>query len=316
MRITTRMTIDMATGEVLEHQWYEYEGLVELCKGEQEGVKNAELAQNAQFLKVMNDQLAMQKRFADPVFNNLAHYLSDQHGFTPEQSANLVSQFLDQQSQNFGQAASSTMTALRRRGEGGGDQPTGGAFTRGLEGLQGMQAASTSAGLRDINLADIQQALSNKFNTASIFSGLAPAFGNQAMGFGGLSQNAMFNAIKAGEGRPGILENFGNAFGGALGKSLGNAVGGGIGGVMGGGSFTGGVNSSGGGGCWIAATLYGGWFEPRTVRARAWLADWRERSIIGRWVTSLYYRYGQQAARKPWLVRLLKPLFDIISEER
>lgn len=32
MRITTRITWDMASGEVLEHQWYEYAGPVAQCK--------------------------------------------------------------------------------------------------------------------------------------------------------------------------------------------------------------------------------------------------------------------------------------------
>ena len=31
MRITTRMTIDMLTGKVLEHEFYEYDGPVALC---------------------------------------------------------------------------------------------------------------------------------------------------------------------------------------------------------------------------------------------------------------------------------------------
>lgn len=44
--------------------------------------------------------------------------------------------------------------------------------------------------------------------------------------------------------------------------------------------------------CWIAAELYGGWYEARTVLIRRWLIE----NFTGHWLLNLYTRYGERVA--------------------
>jgi hypothetical protein len=81
-----------------------------------------------------------------------------------------------------------------------------------------------------------------------------------------------------------------------------------------------GAPSSGGGGmdtghCWVAAELYGGWFEPRTVLLRSWLNEEFRRTWLGDGVMRFYLRFGERIAaiaRRSRAVRwMLRPLFEL-----
>lgn len=59
--------------------------------------------------------------------------------------------------------------------------------------------------------------------------------------------------------------------------------------------------------CWIAEVLYG----PLSVEVfvvRWYLTTYHNDS----WFVALYRKYGQWASKQPWLVRMLKPLFDML----
>ncbi len=45
--------------------------------------------------------------------------------------------------------------------------------------------------------------------------------------------------------------------------------------------------------CWVAAEVFGGWYEPRTVLVREWLTTEFVKSIVGRVVVASYRRFGQ-----------------------
>ena len=65
---------------------------------------------------------------------------------------------------------------------------------------------------------------------------------------------------------------------------------------------------SGGGGsspCWIAAELFDGWTDRRTVMVRYWLVNVYEKTFIGSMVVGLYRKYGRWAARQ---VRAYRPV--------
>ena len=66
--------------------------------------------------------------------------------------------------------------------------------------------------------------------------------------------------------------------------------------------------------CWIAAALYGGWDDPRTILVRAWLNTEFNKTWFGRLAMLVYLRYGQSVAaslpRRPRLNRLLRWVFD------
>lgn len=63
--------------------------------------------------------------------------------------------------------------------------------------------------------------------------------------------------------------------------------------------------------CWIAAEIYGGWEEPRTVIIRRWLLE----NYPEHWLMKLYRRYGERVAA---LVRKHRPIrwaFTLIFNE-
>jgi hypothetical protein len=68
-------------------------------------------------------------------------------------------------------------------------------------------------------------------------------------------------------------------------------------------------------GCWIAAELFGGWYEPRTVLVRNWLWNDFNRLWIGRKLLGIYLKYGARIAEAirvyPSLRILFSPLFNL-----
>lgn len=62
--------------------------------------------------------------------------------------------------------------------------------------------------------------------------------------------------------------------------------------------------------CWIAQALYGE-DDPRVQAIRAYLLGPFSRYAMGRYVVALYRRYGERVASMPWLVHLLRPLFEL-----
>ena len=74
------------------------------------------------------------------------------------------------------------------------------------------------------------------------------------------------------------------------------------------------VAASDPGGCWVAAELYGGWFEPKTIAARYYVNN-----IAPTWFKDLYLAHGQDFAKMlrehPELKPLIRPLFERFSEE-
>lgn len=67
-------------------------------------------------------------------------------------------------------------------------------------------------------------------------------------------------------------------------------------------------------GCWIAAAVYDGWDDPRTIAVREWLNTEFIKSTFGRIVMATYLKFGERIAdqitRKPVLKHIFKPLFD------
>ena len=80
-----------------------------------------------------------------------------------------------------------------------------------------------------------------------------------------------------------------------------------------------GVNNNPGGmggfGCWIAAELYGGWYEPKTILARRYVNSDRFPRLLHR----LYMKYGKRVAgfmkRYEFVKPLFRPIFDIFVEK-
>ena len=69
-----------------------------------------------------------------------------------------------------------------------------------------------------------------------------------------------------------------------------------------------------GGPCWIAAEIYGGWYELRTILARKYVNSSRFPKLL----FNLYMKYGERIAnfiRKYKFMKIIfKPIFNIFVE--
>jgi hypothetical protein len=65
----------------------------------------------------------------------------------------------------------------------------------------------------------------------------------------------------------------------------------------------------GGNFCWVASEIYGGWYEPKTIAVRYYIAN-----LAPKWFKNLYIKYGERIAKfihnKPIFKIMLRPLFD------
>lgn len=88
---------------------------------------------------------------------------------------------------------------------------------------------------------------------------------------------------KAGE-QPSFLDSLGTAFATGLGGTAGKAAGAGLTALA--------------VGCWIAARLWNGWNDDRTVMMRLWLSFEFSKTKRGAWLTRFYARHGEFIADK------------------
>jgi len=178
--------------------------------------------------KQQADAIAQQKALRDQIMGSVGKYLTGSgQGFDPQQLAIMQSQFLDQNAAAGRQAGQSVMGQLAARGGAGGALPAGGDFARSLEGLQGQIATSQSQGILGTNLANLQQALTNRFNAASVAGGQSAQLGNNIGIFGQGANNALDQYVQASQG--GFLSQLGKGLGAGLGAGMGAAATGGFG---------------------------------------------------------------------------------------
>lgn len=67
-------------------------------------------------------------------------------------------------------------------------------------------------------------------------------------------------------------------------------------------------------GCWIAAELYGGWTDPRTVLVRRWLNIEFSKTWYGEWLLNQYDVWGAPVARAIQTKRRLRRVFQWIFD--
>ena len=68
----------------------------------------------------------------------------------------------------------------------------------------------------------------------------------------------------------------------------------------------------GGNYCWVAAEIFGGWDEPKTVAARYYIGF-----MAPKWFKTLYQKYGERLAAyihdKGWAKAILRPMFEMFA---
>lgn len=194
--------------------------------------------------QLAQQQLDMQNKVLNQINAGVGKYLSGDIGFDPSTLANMQSSFLNNNALQFQNAGSAVRDALTARGADG-SLPVGGSYTRGLSGLLGAQASSTSQGLQNLAIQNAQQALANKFNAGSLLSGNAATLSGNVGTFNQGASNALNQYMQA--ANSGFGASFMRGLGGSLGGGVGSLATGGLGGIgsmLGGGSFKGGFNAT------------------------------------------------------------------------
>jgi hypothetical protein len=214
MKVYTKIVFNMADMSVVEEESFDYQGDVALAKGD--GTAKDQLKLQNQLTQ---QQLQRENSLQDFIKNNLSQYLTGNQGFSPEQLALMKSQFLNSNDAAFNNAGEGVRSALVSRGVGNGQLPVGGDFVRGIAGLEGAKASAQSQGLMGIDLSNLQQALNNKFNTASLLNGQGAMLANNVGTFNSGASNALNTYVQAAN------QGFGNAFTSAFGSSLGKGLG-------------------------------------------------------------------------------------------
>lgn len=216
-RVWTEIVLSMATGEVLRESFFEYSGPVALCKDHGQDVANQ---QRQQELNMQTQAFNKQMAQLDKLNSDFGKYTQGAgQGYDPAQLAAMRSQALDQNALAYNGAGAGVRSALAARGSAGGDAPVGGDYTRGIASLEGAAASDRASTLTNIDLSNLQQALTNKFNAGSILSGNAATL-NGTQGVAGQGASSALGQYVAAKSIPG----FGEQFSGALAKGLGSGV--------------------------------------------------------------------------------------------
>jgi hypothetical protein len=289
MRISTRVVLDLESGQVLERDSYEYSGPLALCikaatQAAQSGVNqaNATAANYGGQAAGIGGTLvpALTKESTNPT------------GFNPNDlNSMLVAGEQGAGGANAGLTGQANLQASRTNNSG--------ALSGVLD--QAARAKTQTLSNNALGVQNENAQLKQKQQQAGL-QGLQGLYGTdvgaqlKAQGLVPEDINAWANADKTGwlQDTTGML--------GALG-SLG----------MGAGAV--GLKAPGAG-CWIAAEVYGGWDDPRVDLVRNWIFNvWAAESWIGWGVSRLYLRVGQPVAwllqHSDWLKRGFRRLFDV-----
>ena len=190
-----------------------------MCGGGGSGTSKDQLKQQNALQQQAFD---LMKQAQGKVSGAVSQYLSGNVGFDPQQLALLKSQFLNSNAQNYKTAGANVRTALLRSGSLNSSTPMGGDAVRGIAGLEGSLANSTSGGLANIDLQNLSQALNNKFNAASLINGQAAQLASPIATFGSGANNALDQYVQSQQ------STLGNMLFKGLGSSLGQGIGAGI----------------------------------------------------------------------------------------
>lgn len=304
-RITTKMTIDMSTGEILTHDFYFYDGPLALaCGGASQQQKDISAAQS-NYYNVLTQQAQEEFGLASGIFNQLKDMFSpilaagiDQQGFSKAELDTLNAQVVNQTGANYHNAAQAVNEELAAQG--GGNVRIGSGANDLVRERVADSAAQTASNeelqVQENNYATGRQ---NFLNAAAILSG-APGVFSGATAAAGVANNAGADASQTAN----EITQANNSWMGLVGGILGGGLSG---------WASGGFKMPGGGssGCWIAEKIWGV-NDCRTHLVRAYLNRvWAKRSVIGKTVMWAYRTFGKQVAEFSPAVRMLRPLFNI-----
>lgn len=232
--------------------------------------------------------LAQMKSVYDPILAAGPN----QEGFSPEEKTSMESTAIEGTATNYQNAAKAVNEQLAA--EGGGNIPGGttGAQEQLKEEVATSAAAQLSSEQEQITQADyatgqqnFAQATAAEENTSGQYN--PTSFESNATTAGSAAETTAAAIVNENN-------SWMNAALGAAG-SIGSAA----------------VTQVGEnwGTCWVAAEIFGGWLDPRTVKVRRWVKVESQKTLRGRIAASLYRRYGERLAcyihGNPGIIRAL-----------
>lgn len=148
MRITTKITLDMNTGAVLEHEFYEYQGTVALCKGDEvaEQSEQQQSAFDTQLMSMMQSQYGQQQQVYQYMKGILQPEINNPTGYSADQLTSMRTGATDANSDAF-QNAQVALNNEENQKNGGSDLPSG--TNSQLDAALLEQEAQTQAGSQE-----------------------------------------------------------------------------------------------------------------------------------------------------------------------
>jgi len=201
-----------------------------------------------------------------------------QTGFAPSEENALETQNTEGVATDYAQAQKATADILAARGGGNTLLPSSVDSTL-LAQNTNQAAAQRAAGQNTITQANYAQGYQNWQTAAGILGSTAGLLSPTA--YSGAATTAGTGASTSAYQLAEASNSPWNAAFGALGNVAGLAASGKV--------------------CWIAAELYGGWGDPRTILVREWLM----KNFEGHWLMNLYWRFGERVAA---MVRKYRPV--------
>jgi hypothetical protein len=208
MRLTTRITTS-ATGEVLEHEFYEYDGQVALACGATAGQQDIATSQTNSYTTLMN-QASAEFGQASGVFNDLVSSFApivsagpNQQGFSPAEVSAMNSQAITNNGQAYKNEKAAVGNAESTFGGGNSSDTSGGATVGenlSLAENAGNQTASDLNNITQQNYATGRQnylaAAQNLSGATNVFS-TANSAGSVATGSGEAAATSQNNIAAA-----------------------------------------------------------------------------------------------------------------------
>ena len=287
MRITTKLTIDMLTGAVLDHEWFNYWGPVELLKGDPtaESMEQNTLGFQQQLQNIFSAQYATQTATLAYLNNKMTQQISQGgQGYNAPTLAAMRTQATDANAQVAQQAQRSVQN--QEFNEGGQNLPSGVNAQINASIATGA-AQQEAASQENITAQNAQLQNANYWNATNVLAGNAAA--NNPQSYGSLFNQAGSTGASLSEANTAANQS---QLLGALGGIAGGA-GAGFGGYM-------------AGKCYVAAKLYGGWNTSKTAFIRLWMTAKAPRCF-----SKFYAKYAERIAPTPARYAFL-PVFEAV----
>jgi len=246
-----------------------------------------------QLMQIFQQQYSNQTSVLNFLKGQLQPQITNPTGYDTATLNAMRTSATDADSEAF-QNAQQTLNAKDAEQLGGSDVLPSGVSSQLQAALLNQEAQTKAADQNQITVNNANLAEQNKWAAVNALNGVAAQV--NPLGYANSAtegSNAVSNLSQA------VTASNQSQLLGALG-----GIAGGVGSALGG-AFAGGKL------CWVAAAYFDGWTDPRTVLVRHYLLNDFSRSWFGRLVVHLYRRFGERISRKPRLVKLLGPLFEL-----